>query len=178
VTADAKGTSVTFTVENDREIDVTLTTLQVRGFPLYALADENIIVQNSESLIDNNIQKNDYNLPLISDSDTAIAIATGLTTMRGTAIERLQSITFSATKTDARYSRALAATFGVHYTITSTVLKHAAEYVLIGERHQLTPGGEHTHIVTWIFAPMDLMSYWYLGEAGRSELGITTVPIY
>lgn len=178
VTADAGETSVNFTIDNDREIDITVTTLQVRGFPLYALTEESTTIQNADSLVGNNRQKRDYNLPLISDSDTAIAIATGLTTMRGEPITRLQSITFSATKNDTRYQRALALALGSHFTITSVLLKHSQEYVVIGERHSVKAGGENTHMVTWILAPVTLFNYWVLEQAGRSELGITTIPIY
>ncbi len=178
VTADAGATSVSFTIENDRQIDIEVTTLQIRGFPLYALTEESITVQNADSLYNNNTQKQDYNMPLISDSDTAIAIATGLTTMRGDPIDRLQSITFVANKSDARYSRALATTIGLHYTITSSLLGHSKEYVVIGERHSVSAGGDHTHTVTWVLAPVELFNYWILGQAGRSELGSTTIPIY
>lgn len=182
VTVDAGGTSASFKIDNDRQIDITVTTLQIRGDPLYALTEENISVQNADSLINNNIQKRDYNLPLISNSDTAIGIATGLTTMRGASIERLQSITFSATKSSARYTRALSNTltnqFGTPYTITSNVLKHVGDYIVIGERHSVASGGENTHMVTWILVPRKLFNYWLLGEAGRSELGTTTIPIY
>ena len=98
--------------------------------------------------------------------------------MRGDPITRLQSITFSATKSDARYSRAIVEELGFHYGITSVILNHSQEYVIIGERHSVASGGENTHMVTWTLAPMELVGYWFLEEIGRSELGTTTIPIY
>lgn len=182
VTADAGGQSVTFTITNERQIDVTLTTLQLRGFPLYALTEESITVQNARSVLENNVQKRDYNMPLISSGDTAIAIATGLTSMRGTPIERLQSVTFSATKSDARYLRALSLeltdSFGTPYTLSSSLLKHVGDYIVIGERHSVAAGGENTHMVTWMLSPVELFNYWILEQVGRSELGISTIPMY
>ena len=175
VTVDAGGQSATFTIDNRRQAAITITTLQVRGMPLYALTEESIQVQNADSTIENNVQRRDYNMPLISGSDTAIGIATGLTTLRGEAIDRLQSITFSATKDSTRYTRGTGFGVGVPITIQSTVLNHNQRYIIIGEHHQVTPSSENTHIVTWILKPMKLFNYWILGQSGRSELGETTI---
>lgn len=174
VTVDAGGQSASFTIDNQRKVAVTLTTLQIRGFPLYALTEESVEVINVDSMLENNVQKRDYNMPLISDSDIAIAIATGLTSMRGENIVRLQSISFIATKDATRYTNGLNYGVGTPITITSSNLRHSQDYIIIGERHQITPGGEETHRITWTLKPMQLFKYWLLDEVGRSELGETT----
>jgi len=49
---------------------------------------------------------------------------------------------------------------------------HDAEYFVIGEQHERTLGAGHQ--VTWFLEPADMNTYWILGVAGLSELGVTT----
>ncbi|MGP1665289.1 MAG: hypothetical protein ACTS5I_05130, partial [Rhodanobacter sp.] len=178
VVTEPDGSSVTFTIDNDRQIDITVTTLQIRGFPVYVLTEESVTAQNTQSIYDNNIQKQDYNLPLISNGDTATAIATGLTTMRGDAISRLNTISFTINKSDARYQRAISLFLGLRFDITSAVLNDISSYIVVGERWSVQAGGDNTTVVTWVLEPVERIAFWYLGQVGRSELGITTIPIY
>lgn len=179
VAADAGSSSVTFTIDNDREIDITVTTLQIRGFPLFALTEESILAQDAMSAYGNNIQRKDYSIPILSDSDTALAIATGLCYMRGKRITRLQSITFTASEQNiGRYFSAITNVSNTRLTLAAPVLNHEADYVVVGTRHSLVAGGDNLHTVTWILAPMAFKTYWILEQVGFSELGINTIPIY
>lgn len=178
VTADAGGQSVTFSVNNDRQIDVTVTTLQIRGLPLYTIDNQSVFSQNADSIYYHDIFKQDYNFPLLSDFDTVQGIITAITSIQGNAINRLDSITFSATKDDARYLRTIATVPATAYNITSSLLGMNADYIVIGERHSVSAGGENTHMVTWILKPGARVAFWILGVTGRSELGVNTIPIF
>jgi hypothetical protein len=178
VATDAGSQSATFYIENNRQVDVTLTTLQIRGTPIYVLSNQSVTVNNSDSIYEHGIQERSYNIPLLSNIDDVIGIATGRVTMYGGAIERLDSITFITNKQDARWTRAVTNPMGLRIAIAQGIDNHTADYVVIGERWGVSAGGENTTNVTWVLKPCARTDFWILGEAGRSELGTTTIPIF
>jgi hypothetical protein len=167
--------SATFTIQNeDDDITAVVSGLQIRGTPIYALTEQSVIAENLYSIYDHNVHEKSYNLPLISSDDDALALASGKVALYGEPFGRLKTITFSATKSNTRYNRSISIDLDSQVTINQSTNGHSGDYVVIGIQHNLTAGGEGTDIVTWVLKCIDRVSYWYLGTAGRSELGITT----
>jgi len=166
--------SITFEITNNGASDVTISGLQVRGTLIYALTEQAVTAENADSIFRFNVHEESFNVPLVSDEEDALAFASGRVAQYGYPVGQLRSITFSANKTLARYQRAILRTIPDQVTITQSTNGHTGKYAVVGIRHSLQAGEEHTHEVTWILKPVDRVTYWYLGEAGRSELSITT----
>lgn len=178
VTAEANAQSVTFTIQNASGVSITVTGLQIRGTPSFSDTEQSVTAINTDSVYRHDPHEETHNIPLLSDPDMAQAMALGVASLYGTPAPYLKSITFSATKNDTRYSRALNYIIGARVNISQSFNDLSGGYVVIGEQHNLVAGGEHTHTVTWILKSVDRVAYWYLGEVGRSELGSNTIPAF
>lgn len=85
---------------------------------------------------------------------------------------RLERVTFIASKSDTMMTHALARQIGEIGTISLASKNHSMEYELVGERHRLTLGGEHTLETTWILKP--IRRGWQLQHASYGLLEQTT----
>lgn len=151
-----------------------VTGLRIRGTPLYTYDKRAAHAQDGDSIRANGIQKKILDLPQVSDDSFADGLAAFVLTRFKDPLTRLPSMTFIANKTDTRMSAALTRQIGDRITVSDSFTAHTADYIVIGERHQLTAGGEHTLSVTWTLEPANTTTYWKLGVPGYSELGTTT----
>lgn len=171
--------SVTFEIRNDRKAAVTITTLQIRGLPIYALTEQSIEASNAESIYDHDPKSVTYNIPLLSSPDDALAMATGLVNLYRKPLARLRSITFNADTSSTRQTMSRYPTIiGTRVAINHSTLSNSQSYIVVGTRNTIVGGVNPLYTVTWNLKPIGRVAYWYLGVAGRSELGITTTPAF
>ncbi len=88
-------------------------------------------------------------------------------------IKMLNSLTFVANLNATLAGHMLNRTIGDRITVTSTYINHNADYVIIGEGHQVDTV-QRTHKVTWYLKPLSREVVWVLDRVGRAELGVNT----
>lgn len=173
VTADSQ--SATFQITSSATAaEITVQGLQIRGIRINNFDRQFVEALNAESLFRRDKYEVTANIPVISNVDDVTNYALSMVERYGDPITRFESITWIANKGDTRMTRALAQLLDVSLTVTMTN-GHNRRYIAVGERYQLTAGGEHTLQCTRILKPSERAAFWYLGEAGYSELGSTTL---
>jgi hypothetical protein len=167
----AKAQSATITLRNTGAVDAWLTTLQLRGTPLYSDARETVQAVDAQSIYDNDRIPRSYAYKLVSDEETAQGFANIQVSRFKDQFERWHSVTFMVS--DAL--KLITATTGIGSVITvneQTSTKHNRNYTVVGIQHKWDKRvGEHR--VTYILSPIASEAYWILGFAGYSELGTT-----
>lgn len=172
VQADAQ--SAQFQITNSADTGAaTISGLQIRGLQIKKFDRQLVEAIDGDSLFRHDKREQSYNIPLISSFDDVQNYALSLVNLFSQPLTRFESISFVANKTHTRLLRA-ANNYLNQMIHINTTNGHNADYHIVGERHDITAGGEDTHVTTWILKPDDRIDYWCLGEAGRSELGQTT----
>jgi hypothetical protein len=151
-----------------------MTGLRIRGTPLYTYDKRAAHASDGDSIRSNGIQRKIMDLPQVSDDDFGNQLANYVVSRFKDPITRLPSISFNANKTDARMQSALTRQIGDRITVSDDRTAHSADYIVIGEHHQIKAGGDITHDVTWTLEPANTIIYWKIGVAGFSEVGQTT----
>ncbi len=75
-------------------------------------------------------------------------------------------------KNDEAWARILQRNIGDRITISDDQTAHSADYFIMGEEHR--PDLHTGYKVIWYLEIADTNTYWLLGTAGFSELGVTT----
>lgn len=167
------------TIENGFTRDVYVTNLQLRGTPIYTYGRDTVQIDYADGFINDNV--NDYvvRVPAVDDADVARNYAQSLLTQFKDPIPRFATIQMIANKDDTRLTNALSLTIGDLVSVEENNLSHAADYIIVGEQHQVSVGKpESTHTTQWILRPAGNLTYWYLGDSTYSILGTTTIPIF
>lgn len=151
--------------------------LQLRGTPIVAYDQQQIEAVSGDSIRDHDFRRRVINVPAMSSADDAFTYADYTLTRFFYPIGRFVRLTFVANKSAVRLTRALTAMIGsrVRISDTSGQTGHEADYILVGEQHEVVAGSEPTHTVTWILKPAVREIFWILGVSGKSELGSTTI---
>ena len=108
------------------------------------------------------------NLPAVDNLEFAQAYA-DLLAERGVSAAPVVTRVWFEASTPARLARAVVCQPGDR--IELTLDDHGADYILIGERHQVALG---RHRVTWDLIPVDARTYWRLYDATDSLLDVST----
>jgi hypothetical protein len=171
VSQEAQAQSAVITARNDGTTDAWLTTLQVRGTPLYTDRRETVQAVDAQSIYDNDRVPRSYAYKLVSDGETAQGFANIQVSRFKDQFERWHSVTFMVS--DALKLITATTTIGSVITVNEqTSTKHNRNYTVVGIQHKWDKRvGEHR--VTYILSPIASEAYWILGFAGYSELGTT-----
>lgn len=168
------GMSAVVSVTNRGMTYCTLTTLQLRGTPLYSYDSRSVTASNPDSARVTKYTSERINVPLISNDNLAQSYADYRVSKFGQAIARFEVIGFIANKSSARMVNALSLKEGDRISVSDSFTSHDADYIIVGTRHQVTFGEEHTHEAAFILKPQSREVFWVLGVSGFSELGQTT----
>lgn len=152
---------------------LTINTLQLRGTPLQTFDSRSVEARNDNSEYASKYLPETYSIPALDDDDFALQAVTYRVRKFSLPNTRFQSIGFIANKDSARLELTTAV-IGGPVNITDSWTGHDADYFVVGVRHSVVMGGEHTHSVTLILKPRSPENFWVLGTAGYSELGSTT----
>jgi hypothetical protein len=168
-------TSAEITLVNNRpDIAIYVHDLKLRGTPLRTFNRQVYQTADGTSYRDNRLRPQSFTLLAVSNEDDIQAYAGFYLSRFKDRIGRYATLDFIANKSDARMTRAIAATIGDRISLNDSQTGHDGDYIVVGEQHQITPGGEDTHRVTWVVKSIARESYWVLGVVGKSELGSTT----
>jgi hypothetical protein len=153
-------------------------TLRLRGTPLISHNKQSVESFDANSYVTYGLYDRTLTLRLVDDVELAQNYADSIVAQFGHGVARVTSVSFNANKDAARMALAMDCAPGTYITITDSSTSHDADYVVVGERHSVTAGGEHTHEVTLTLKPLARAQYWILGVSGFSELGSTTYPAF
>ncbi|MDX2141382.1 MAG: PKD domain-containing protein [Chloroflexota bacterium] len=144
-------------------------TLQLRGTPLTSFARTQVTVLDAHSIAAHDRREKHLSLPAVDDDEYAAGIAAVTLQRFKDAHHRLHSISFVAQHGDILRAAALERTIGDRVHIREAWSAHAADYIIVGERHQVDIAA-HEQRVTWILKPLAREVYWVLQDAQRGEL--------
>lgn len=161
-------------VNNRADVSVYIHDLQIRGTPLRTFNRQVYRLADGASYRDNRLRPKSFTLLAVSDEDDIQAYASFYISRFKDRAGRYANLNFIANKSDARMTNALTAAIGSRISFTDSQTGHDSDYIVVGEQHQITPGGDDPHQVTWILKSIARESYWILGVVGKSELGSTT----
>lgn len=161
-------------VTNGYRRGVFVTFLQLRGTPLSSFQRQSATASDGTSYYNHDIRDDQITLVAIDDVDFATDVARRRVKQYKDARSVFNSIYLIANNTDTRMTQALTYTIGDVVTVRDSAISHDTDYVIIGEQHRVTAGGDHTHETTWILSTLDMQQYWVLEDAVLGKLGTTT----
>lgn len=170
-----EATEAEIRLRNAGPLSAFVQTVILRGTPIINYKKTSVGASDADSIAAYNRLAKSFNLDAVSDEEFAQNVAANYIAQFSTPSARIASATVLANQTNALMSQALLRGVGDIITITLNIINHDADYEIVGERHQVQPGGEHRHTVTWTLRPVSRQTYWVLGEVGRSELDSTTI---
>lgn len=151
-----------------------INTLQLKGTPIYTYDRQFVEVGDANSQVENDTESKRLDIPLVGDEALITDYAYNVLSRFKDPASLYKNVRFFANKNDTRMANALSMVIGSRIALVDSYLGHDADYVVVGEKHVLTAGGDHTHEVNWIFKPVTRQTFWILGVVGKSELGSTT----
>lgn len=167
-------TTADFTITNRRGAVRLITTLQIRGTPLYFYDTKSVIGTNGSSIRDTRLATNSLSIPAISNETFAQSYVDYRVSKFGTPEPHLERIGFFANDSDARMDNALSLTVGSRISVTESWDGLDEDYIVVGANHRMMIGGDNELTTTLILKPISREIYWVLGIVGYSELGSTT----
>jgi PKD repeat protein len=144
-------------------------TLQLRGTPLTAFARAQITMLDPHSIAAHDRREKHLSLPAVDDDEYAAGIAAVTLQRFKDAHPRLQTVSFVAQHGDTLRAAALERTVGDRVRIREVWSGHDADYIIVGERHQVDVAA-YEQRVTWVLKPLAREVYWVLQDAARGEL--------
>lgn len=150
-----------------------LTELELRGKTIRTYEPNKVNSYDAQSVADHTRQARVVNALAVDDEEFAQGYADQLVEKFKEPVARFSSVMFGISD-DSRATQAYNRDIGDRVRITNTQVSHDREYLIIGERHQLTGGINAKHDVTWVLEPANIVSYWILQDNTYSELGTTT----
>jgi len=157
---------------NPRSYAFTLTVLQIRGTLLTTYDARTAEANNGDSQRRYKLSSETLDIGSLSDGNFAQSLAYYKVNKFSDAISTFQSINWIANKTDSRMANALSMSVGDRITVSDGWLSHSADYIVVGYRHTVTWGGDHTHDTTAVLKPYFREKSWILDS---SALNSTTI---
>lgn len=179
VDADSNGADVLVT--NTGGGTVWLTKLQIRGQGLYAFEPVASTAQNDDSIAQFGRRTKVFDMPYQSDTLVGASAAQFFLNLFSGEQSFVDSLTFTANKSDAVMRAALgleiSQRIGIRESVTGVTDAIAGSsatrgWFINGERGEIV-SGKYLR-VTYILTPTDVSTYWRLGVVGSTELGVTT----
>lgn len=172
VTATFGATSAQFVLENTGATKGYVTKLQCRGKGIYMYDPVKVVYEDSESQLKHGLQTLEINMPYQNNPDTAEEIAAFELLNNKTARTEIDSFPFIA-NIDARHMMAfLACEIGSRVKITETMSGFSKDRYIDGVSFEVLPSAAVK--CTWKIRSVRTLSAWFIGIAGRSEIGETT----
>jgi hypothetical protein len=173
VSVEASGNSAKIAVFNNSGIDLYITSLQLRGTPITQI-EERYQTVDGASIAANELYPKVIEVRALDNTSLAEQFGDYIVAKFKDPIFRFETATFNSlngvTMMDASVNRLM----GDKITITDTSTNHDRDYIIVGEQHSLTIGGDHPRDVIWILKPAEREAFWVLEVAGKSELDLTT----
>ena len=145
-------TSMQIQIRNTKSFAVYLTSLVIKGKPLYRRSPLEIMVSDSEGMYVYGLKSAKWDLPALSDIEVAQAFAEYEVIRRKHPSGVIQTLT---TNIRNHPTQVLGLTLFDRIRITESQTGHNAhDYFIIGEAHHVSNGGTQ-HNVTWILEPAD-----------------------
>lgn len=142
--------------------EISITALQLRGTPLTTFNPRTIDSMNADSAYAYKFTSERINYSLIDTDNDAQAIADYHVYKNSNAVTAFDKVGWIANKTTSRMTNALSSEIGDRITVSDSWMGHSADYFIIGTRHTITWGGEHTHSITLTLKPADRENFWIL----------------
>jgi hypothetical protein len=173
VSAIGKASSVEITLDNQTKAPIYVFGLTFRGTPLIWY-DETVNYSDPQSMRKfDSRTKQPLNLKMIDDTNLAYAICQYIVSRYSKTAARFDSITFEATTSATLAGHMQNRSIGDRITLTSTLMNHNTDYIIIGESHSVDAAAR-THKVTWYLKSLGHEILWILDKVGKAELGINT----
>jgi hypothetical protein len=154
---------------------VYITTLQIRGTPLYTYDRAQVDALSGESRRDFNLRSKTLTVDALGDQTLAQSYADFLVAKFRNPFGRFRQIAFEASGRQDLMTQALARVIGDKITISESFVGHNTQHVIVGEQHRLEFGGDTLHSVVWILQPAAANVGWLLETSGRGELDEATI---
>jgi hypothetical protein len=159
------GRAVVRLVNTDTVNALYVQALQLRGTPLVAQPALQARVQDAASIAAyERHEPQPLQLRAVDDGEFATQIARFLVSRFAQPLARFAAVRFAAHLSDTLMQHALARRVGDKITITNARLGHDADYVIVGQRHEVRAGGDQPHHVTWVLAPLSRTTYWRMSD--------------
>jgi len=162
-------------LENSHHNTFYVTTMQVRGTPIKSFQRQSVELSDPDSIYNYDQRDETITLNAVDTLDLAQSIAGVRLAQFKKPHSWYENISFNANKVDSRMTQALTRDIGDTITVTHTGINHSKMYVIVGERHRVQGGGDHSHEVTWILKSNDRGQFWVLSNASLSLLSDTTI---
>ena len=163
--------SAEITIYNPNSFAFVVTRLQIRGTPITTFDSRTVQSINGDSQRANKATSEQINLSYVNDNNFAQTVADYRVNKFADPVSSFQVLGWVANKTDSRMTNALNLEVGQRITITDSWLNHNADYIVVGFRHTVTWGGDHTHETAAILKPYFREASWILDT---STLGTDT----
>lgn len=154
--------SAEISVTNPNSYTVAFTRIQLRGTPITTFDPRTVTSRNADSEFMYKRASEQISYALIDTNNDAQNIADYHVYKNSTPSSSFQVIGWNANKSSGRMTNALSAAVGQRITITDTWMNHNADYYIVGYRHSVTWGGEHTHETSLVIKPRDRENFWIL----------------
>lgn len=180
ITADADGNGADVTVQNIGGIPIWLTELRIRGQGLYDAGPVISSAEDEDSVTRFGRRTRVLDMPYQPDPLIGASAANYLLSVYNDEMTFVESLTFLANLSDAVMRQALTGEIGDRVgvresvtAVTDTVSGSITRgWYINGIRGEIA-GGKWLR-TTYVLAPTDHNTYWILGTAGATELGVTT----
>lgn len=175
---EARGNGAIITLATTRNKGILyVTLLRLRGTPIRTYQSASVKAAAPDALALNDPQRYEYRAQLVATRDEAVNIANFLLRRYQTPKRRLRTLTYLAQSSDARMRNMLTLTVGSLITAVADFIEHESIYLVVGEQHRINIE-RNEHYVTYVLKPRGNLEYWILGDAERSILGVSTVPVF
>lgn len=170
----ASANSAEITVRNDAGSDGDVDEMRVRGQKLTSFRPQTLTAMDPTSVALYGRRTLTIDAGMMSDSNYAQDLADYMLSRRKDPRGVIRKATL-ANKNDTLTTQMRQRTIGQRIQVVETQTAHAAEYTIVGERHELSEGLK-LWLCEWTLEPAAPSNTWLLGATGRSELGTTTIP--
>lgn len=154
---------------------VFLTTLQLRGTPLITHKRQSVRAMDADSIGDYDRQSHKHSIVMIDDPETIESYANQEVQRRKTPVTRVPSVKVLANHSSTVAGQVRDLNIGDRVTIdlSNTWVGHSADYIIIGEKHQILENQQHACM--WILKPAAAIKGWILGT---SRLETDTILVF
>lgn len=142
--------------------EISITALQMRGTPLTTYNPRTVESANYDSAYAYKYTSERVSYNLIDTDNDAQAIADYRVYKNATPVSAFDKLGWIANKTSTRMTNALGVDIGDRITVSDAWMRHSSDYFVVGARHSITWGGEHTHSITLTLKPADREKFWIL----------------
>lgn len=153
---------------------LTVNTLQLRGTPIQTFDSRSVTATNPDSEYITKKMPETYSIPALSDEEFAQQVAQYRINKFSKPLTRFQTVGFIANNSNQRMLNALTFNIENRINVEDTFTGHDSDYIIVGSRHTVQMGGEHSHETTFILKPQSREVFWTLGVTSYGELGLAT----